>query len=193
MKHHILNIRVLFPQCGWSCGSSSVLIDQMTYHILSKCGSSLHYGRACAFSESQPHQMTCCIGHNCMLFLCCEWLCASSDLLLDWMIEHLCILPPLMATYVSQFWFVLFRSGTFNTVAFDKLEALYFKDLFLIFWKRSNSKTIILDRIFYHRCLCLRIQIFMWHLCIQGGGGGAFSSFEHGRSFIPIVEVWCNK
>ena len=50
----------------------AVLIDQMTYHILSKCGSSLHFGRACAFSESQPHQMTCCIGHNCMLFLCCE-------------------------------------------------------------------------------------------------------------------------
>ena len=29
-----------------------------------------------------------------------------------------------------QFDFVLFRSGTFNTVAFDKLEALYFKEFF---------------------------------------------------------------
>ena len=95
---HILHICVLSPQCEWSYGSSSVLIDQMTYHILSKCGSSLHFGRACAFSESQPHQMTCCIGHNCMLFLCCEWLCASTDLLLDWMIERLCILPPLLAS-----------------------------------------------------------------------------------------------
>ena len=55
---------------------------------------------SCAFSESQPHQMTYCIGHNCMLFLCCEWLrlCISSHLLLDWMIEHLCILPPLLAS-----------------------------------------------------------------------------------------------
>ena len=26
------------------------------------------------------------------------WLCASTDLLLDWMIEHLCILPPLLAS-----------------------------------------------------------------------------------------------
>ena len=30
-------------QYGWSCGPSSFLIDQMTYHIL--WGSSLHYGR----------------------------------------------------------------------------------------------------------------------------------------------------
>ena len=80
----------------------------MSYHILSKCGSSLHYGRACAFSESQPHQMTCCIGHNCMLFLCCEWLCASSDLLLDWMtygILNTCAscLHSWQA-YVSPFW-----------------------------------------------------------------------------------------
>ena len=69
---------------------------------------SLHYGRACAFSESQPHQMTCCIGHNCMLFLCCEWLCASSDLLLDWMtygILNTCAscLHSWQA-YVSPFW-----------------------------------------------------------------------------------------
>ena len=29
-----------------------------------------------------------------------------------------------------HFDFVLLRSGTFNAVAFDKLEALYFKDFF---------------------------------------------------------------
>ena len=46
--------RELFTQCGWLCGSSSVLIGQMTYHILSKCGFSLHYGlwaSMCIFRE----------------------------------------------------------------------------------------------------------------------------------------------
>ena len=131
-KWIILNIRVLSPQCGWSCGSSSVLIDQTTYHILSKCCSSLHYGQACAFSESQPHQMTCCIGHNCMLFLCC----ASSDLLLDWMTYGMNTCASCLHCTVGErtslhFDFVLLRSGSFNNnVAFDKLEALYFKDFF---------------------------------------------------------------
>ena len=85
MNLHILHICVLSPQCGWSCGSSSLLIDQMTYHILSKCGSSLHYGQACAFSDFQQDQMTCCIGHNCKPFLCCGLPCASSEFLIDQM------------------------------------------------------------------------------------------------------------
>ena len=46
----------------------------------------------------------------------------------DWTLVHL-------ASTVGErmslnFDFVLFRSGTFNTVAFDKLEGLYFKDFF---------------------------------------------------------------
>ena len=135
-----MNHRIPDPQCGWSCGSSGVLIDQMTYHILSKCGSSLHYGLACAFSESQPHQMTCCIGHNCMLFLCCEWLCAYSDLLLDWMIEHLCILPPLLAAYVSQFWFCFAQIRNIkHRGVWQTGSSILFN--FLIFWKTFYSKT----------------------------------------------------
>ena len=56
----------------------------------------------------------------------------------DWTLVHL-------ASTVGErmslhFDFVLLRSGTFNTVAFDKLEALYFKDFFK-FWKTFNSKT----------------------------------------------------
>ena len=61
----------------------------MTYHILSKCGSSLHYGQACAFSDFQQDQMTCCIGHNCKPFLCCGLPCASSEFLLDQMTSHI--------------------------------------------------------------------------------------------------------
>ena len=57
----------------------------MTFHIVSKCGSSLHYGQACAFSDFQVDQMTCCIGHNRKPFLCCGLPCASSEFLIDQM------------------------------------------------------------------------------------------------------------
>ena len=40
-----------------------------------------------------------------------------------------------------HFDFILLRSGTFNTVAFDKLEALYFKD-FLNFFERHLIQSI---------------------------------------------------
>ena len=85
-----------------SCGSSSFLIDQMTYDILSKWGSSLHCGRVCSFSECQPHQMICYIWHIFMLFLL---LWVTVRLLRSpawwnglWHSEHLCILPPQLAS-----------------------------------------------------------------------------------------------
>ena len=40
---------------------------------------------ACAFSDVQLDQMTCCIGHKRMVFLCCGLACASPDVLLDQM------------------------------------------------------------------------------------------------------------
>ena len=121
---------------------------------------------SCAFSESQPHQMTYCIGHNCMLFLCCEWLrlCISSHLLLDWMIEHLCILPPLRA-YVSQI------GGLASPI-----------DIYS--W---------MDRIFFID-ICAWGYKYLCDICAYKEGGGVhFHHLNIGRSIIPIVEVWCNK
>ena len=74
----------------------------------------------------------------------------------DWTLVHL-------ASTVGErmslnFDFVLFRSGTFNTVAFDKLEALYFKDFF-IFWKTFNSKTF---QIFTCLMFLLNILQLFW-------------------------------
>ena len=57
----------------------------MPSYILSKCELSLHCGWACAFSDVQLDQMTCCIGHKRMVFLCCGLACASPDVLLDQM------------------------------------------------------------------------------------------------------------
>ena len=72
-----------------------------------------------AVSEYAPPQISCLI----------EWLMAFFT-------------PVHLASSVGErmslhFYFVLLKSGTFNTVAFDKLEPLYFKD-FLIFWKTFN-------------------------------------------------------
>ena len=57
----------------------------MPSYILSKCELSLHCGWACAFSDVQLDQMTCCIGHKRMVFLCCGLACGSPDVLLDQM------------------------------------------------------------------------------------------------------------
>ena len=122
----------------WSCGSSTVLIDQMTYHILSKCGSSL----MCVFREpATPNDLL----HWTQLYaLSLLWVTKTMCLLRspawlnDWTLLHL---ASTIGERVSlNFDFVLLRSGTLNTKAFDKLEALYFKD-FLIFWKTFYSKT----------------------------------------------------
>ena len=88
-------------------------------------------------------------------------------------------------------------------MAFDKLEALYFKDFFLFFLKTFNSKTF---QIFTCLMFLLNLLQLFWTECFSstpapedtniyvtfvrtGRGGVAFSSFEHGRSFIPLVEV----
>ena len=57
----------------------------MPSYILSKCELSLHCGWACAFSDMQLDQMTCCIGHKRMVFLCCGLACGSPDVLFDQM------------------------------------------------------------------------------------------------------------
>ena len=57
----------------------------MPSYILSKCELSLQCGWACAFSDVQLDQMTCCIGHKRMVFLCCGLACAPPDVLLDQM------------------------------------------------------------------------------------------------------------
>ena len=62
----------------------------MPSYILSKCELSLHCGWACAFSDMQLDQMTCCIGHKRIVFLCCGLACGYSDVLLDqrrWIVE----------------------------------------------------------------------------------------------------------
>ena len=85
MNFHIVHNCVLFPKCGWSCGSSDVLLDQMTSQILSRCESSLHYGWACAFLVFQLDQTFSGIGHKHILFLRCGWSDASSSCLQDQM------------------------------------------------------------------------------------------------------------
>ena len=85
----------------WSVGSSTVLIDQMTYQILSKCGFSL----MCVIREpATPNDLL----HWTQLYaLSLLRLLRSPAWLNDLWHEHLCILPPLHCwqAYVSTFWF----------------------------------------------------------------------------------------
>ena len=65
-----------FLPIGWSCASSGVLVDQMTSHILSKYGSSLHYGGWLgAVSGFQLDQMNLGILHNCIVYNCMPFWC----------------------------------------------------------------------------------------------------------------------
>ena len=86
---HILHICVLSPECGvgdhvqpqWSCFTKCLPTFWASVSFHSTVGEQW----ACAFSDVQLDQMTCCIGQNRMVFLCCGLACGSSDVLLDQM------------------------------------------------------------------------------------------------------------
>ena len=68
-------------QPQWSCFTKCLLTFWASVSFHSTVGEQW----ACAFSDVQLDQMTCCIGHKRMVFLCCGLACASPDVLLDQM------------------------------------------------------------------------------------------------------------
>ena len=98
-----------------------------------------------------------------------------------------------------NFDFVLLRSGTFNTVAFGKLEALYFElNVFQNLKKPFQAFTCLmfllnLLQLFWTECFSSTpapedTNIYVTFVLTRRGGVH-FQHLNMGRSFIPIVEV----
>ena len=109
---------VCHTECGWSCASSNVLLDQMTSYILNKCGLWLHCEWACASSDVLLGQMISYILNNCASVFHFVW--AQASPFFFWLIckksvrwclyiflKHLRIIGRCNQPFVCLFWWLI--------------------------------------------------------------------------------------
>ena len=149
MHNHIVCTCVASYHCGLASAFSDALLCWMNSHTLYSDDTSLHCGWADVGKGLilwLKRSRTICINLVSLrnVFWCDQWTQLDTIVSSFFAVSHYAIRSPAwlndwtlvhLASTVGErmslnFDFVLLRSGTFNTVAFDKLEALYFKDFF---------------------------------------------------------------